>query len=212
MPFTFPAKNQMLDSSSFQKVNPTLAASFAGGLTKEADTTVMKSTNSTTLEREDKASHVFAGGELVVLSNTPTGGTDSTNKTGGLVEGRIYEVEKVSATTIKLRDKSTGGTAISWTSEASNVKLAILKEIKEEGSPAYKRVEVATAAAKDGVAEDTAEHVLNMPAGAVVDYVGYWSASTVGTLMAASSVTKESFAGQGTLTVKSSRFDLNGGV
>lgn len=78
------------------------------------------------------------------------------------------------------------------------------------GSPAYERKAVTWNSASSGTMDDsTSPIVFDVPAGSDVDNVGFWSAKTGGTFYAYDPVTKETFAGQGTYTVKDADLDLN---
>lgn len=75
------------------------------------------------------------------------------------------------------------------------------------GSPAYARKTIAFNAASGGVMGQSAtDPVFDVPAGATVAYVGYWSGST---FIGSDAVTSETFAGQGIYTLSDSQLDLN---
>ena len=77
------------------------------------------------------------------------------------------------------------------------------------GSPAYARKAIAYNTAAKGTMDDSTNGaVFDVPAGAAVDYVGYFSASTAGTLLAVNKVTQEVFGAQGTYTLTDSDLDL----
>ena len=70
------------------------------------------------------------------------------------------------------------------------------------GTPAYARKAVSFASANAGsMAQDGSDPVFDIPAGFTVKSIGYWSALTVGTLIAYANVTDEVFANQGTYTL-----------
>ena len=78
------------------------------------------------------------------------------------------------------------------------------------GNPAYARVAIAFNAPVEGSMDDSTNGaVLNCPAGAFVNYVGFFSAVSAGTMLGIDPVTEEQFGGQGTYTVTDADLDLN---
>lgn len=69
------------------------------------------------------------------------------------------------------------------------------------GSPAYARKAATWNAATGGNADSSNAPAFDVPAGADVAYVGFWSAVTGGTFYGSAAVTTESFASQGTYTL-----------
>ena len=69
------------------------------------------------------------------------------------------------------------------------------------GSPAYARVQITWGDADGATKSNTNEIVFNVPGGASVAEVGYWSAASGGIFYGSRSVTFESFSGQGTYTI-----------
>lgn len=67
------------------------------------------------------------------------------------------------------------------------------------GSPAYARQAVTWGAAAAGEKANTNAMTFNVPAGATVSHIGFWSASTGGTFLGSQAVTggSEVFAAQG---------------
>ncbi|HEV2771799.1 MAG TPA: hypothetical protein VGV57_03055 [Thermoleophilaceae bacterium] len=64
------------------------------------------------------------------------------------------------------------------------------------------------AAAAGATKDETASPTFDVPGGVTVDYVGYWSALTAGTLLGVDDVTAESFAAQGTYQLTDTDIDL----
>lgn len=78
------------------------------------------------------------------------------------------------------------------------------------GSPAYARKAVAFNAASGAVIGQTAsDPVFDVPAGATVAYVGYWSGDAAPVFLASDQVTTEVFGAQGTYTLQDSQLDLS---
>lgn len=149
-----------------------------------------------------KTSHGLADGDIVVLSAL-SGGV-------GLVVGRVYFVVGSAANTFQLA-LTPGGAAVDLGSDVSSVTVTELVEIAG-GSPAYARKAITWNAAANGAVDDVSvASAFDVPAGATVDYVGYWSASSAGTLYAVDDVTPELFAAQGTYTLTDNDLDLMSG-
>lgn len=195
MPYTAAAKDLMLD-----------ALRGAGGITHVGalDADPGKSfTGTASTDTITSAAHGYSNGDLVVVSGL-TGGT-------GLVAGRPYYVIGSTANTFQVAVK-TGGAAVDFTTDVSAGTVTRLVEISG-GSPAYTRKSIAYNASANGTMDDSTNGaVLDIPAGATVDYIGQYSASSAGTLHVLSAVTPETFAGQGTYTVTDSDLDLLQGV
>jgi hypothetical protein len=77
------------------------------------------------------------------------------------------------------------------------------------GSPAYARKACSWGAASGGALPHSGAPVFDVPAGATVAYVGFWSASSGGVFYGTSDVTDEVYAGQGTYTLTDADLDLN---
>jgi hypothetical protein len=77
------------------------------------------------------------------------------------------------------------------------------------GSPAYARKANAWNAAAAGAMDNSSTPVFDVPAGTTVTHVGFWSASSGGTLYAYADVTDEAFGAQGTYTLTDADMDLN---
>jgi len=73
----------------------------------------------------------------------------------------------------------------------------------------YARKSITFSAADAGALDSSNVPVLDIPAGAEVEYLGYWSAETGGVFLASSAITKETYANPGTLTVTDADLDLN---
>lgn len=70
---------------------------------------------------------------------------------------------------------------------------------------------IAFASAALGVLDDSTNGAaFNAPAGAKSTYVGFFSASTAGTLYAVDDLTEETFVGQGTYNLTDAKMNLNG--
>jgi len=96
-----------------------------------------------------------------------------------------------------------GGSAVDLGSDVSGVTVTPFIEIS--GGSYARQVIAFNAAAthKDGATIDDSTNgaVIPIPAGATVDAIGGFSASTSGTLLCCDEVTSESFGGDGTYTV-----------
>lgn len=145
--------------------------------------------------------HGYADGDLVVLSGL-TGGA-------GLVAGRLYRVRDSAANTFKLAMQP-GGTAVDVTSDLTAGTVSRLVELAG-GAPAYARKAIAYNAAANGAIDDSTNGaVLDVPAGASVDYIGRYTAAAAGTCLWATLVPREGpYGAQGTYTVTDDDLDLN---
>lgn len=78
------------------------------------------------------------------------------------------------------------------------------------GTPAYARKAVAfNAAAGAVIGQTTSDPVFDVPAGATVAFVGYWSGEGTPVFLASDAVTSETFGAQGTYTLQDSQLDLS---
>ena len=77
------------------------------------------------------------------------------------------------------------------------------------GSPAYARKANTWNAAAGGSLDNSNAPVFDVPAGTTVTHVGFWTASSGGTLLAKAAVTNEAFGAQGTYTLTDADLDLN---
>jgi hypothetical protein len=192
MPYTIAGKNAMLDAL-------TALATYCGLLTATAITGV---TGTATTNLLNKTSHGLSDGDLVILSLLASEGA-------GLFNDVPYFVVGVAGSDFSLAETS-GGAAIDFTTDIVGCTVTKYAEISG-GSPAYARKAVAYAAAAVGLADDSTNGaVFDVPAAAVVDAVGTYSASTAGTLYGIDPVTQETFGGQGTYTLTDQKLDLNG--
>jgi hypothetical protein len=195
MPYTHAARNLMLNA--LKGTNPTTPITHCSLLTAAAAITGVTGVAATDLLT--KSGHGLSNGNLVVLASL-SGGT-------GLVVTRPYYVVGVSGNDFQLSHTS-GGSAVDFTSDITSVSVIKLTEVSG-GSPAYARQAIAFAAASEGTIDDSTNGaVFDVPAAGQVDYVGFHSASTAGTLLGVDDVTSESFAGQGTYTVTDAKLDL----
>lgn len=74
------------------------------------------------------------------------------------------------------------------------------------GSPAYARKVVAMGSASAGSASETSQPVFDVPAGATVAYVGFWSS---GVFVGSDAVTNETYGAQGTYTLNTATVSLS---
>jgi hypothetical protein len=134
-----------------------------------------------------------------------------TAKTGGsnIVLLKPYYVINKAANLFQISEVQ-GGAAVDFGSDlTATTTIRRLTEISG-GSPAYARKAIAFNAATLGSIDDSTSPVFDIPAGAVVDGVGFYDQLAVGgTLQAFDDLTSESFAGQGTYTLSDSDIDLN---
>ncbi|HET6502114.1 MAG TPA: hypothetical protein VFG87_15265 [Amycolatopsis sp.] len=192
---TVAGKNRMLDALAGTASGS--AISHVGLLTKGANITGVTSTGSP--DTFTKTSHGLSNGDLVVASSI-SGGT-------GLVAGFPYFIVSTATNTFQLALTS-GGAAIDLSADLTSATFNKLTEISG-GSPAYARKPQAYAAAAASLIDDSTNGaVFDVPAGGVVDYHGFYTASTAGTLMAVDDVTQEVFGAQGTYTVTDTKQDL----
>lgn len=191
MPYTAAGKNSMLDHLGTE-------ITYVGLFDEAAAITSVTGTASTNLL--NKTSHGLTNGDLVVLRSI-TGGA-------GLANELPYYVVGVSGSDFQLSLVS-GGSAIDFTTDISSVSVVKLVEISG-GSPAYARKAIAWGAAAAGLMDDSTNGAaIDVPASAVVNYVGFFSAVTTGTLYAIDAVTEETFGAQGTYTLTDAKLDLN---
>lgn len=74
------------------------------------------------------------------------------------------------------------------------------------GAPAYARKGLTWGTAAAGVVSTSASATFDVPAGATVAYVGFWTAVTGGSFLGSQAVTSEVYAGQGTYTLTSATY------
>lgn len=196
MAYSTAGKNLMLNA--LKGTNPTTPITHVGLYDEAAAITSVTGVASTDLLT--KVGHGLANGDLVVL-RALTGGA-------GLVVERPYYIVGVSGNDFQLSSLS-GGSAFNFTTDISSVSVIKLVEISG-GNPAYARIAIAFAAASEGLIDDSTNGaVVNVPAAAVVNYVGFFSAVTAGTMCGISLVTEETFGAQGIYTVTDAKLDLN---
>lgn len=196
MAYSTAGKNLMLNA--LKGTNPTTPITHVGLYDEAAAITSV--TGVATTDLLTKVGHGLTNGDLVVL-RALTGGA-------GLVVERPYYIVGVSGNDFQLSSLS-GGSAFNFTTDISSVSVIKLVEISG-GSPAYARIAIAFAAAGEGLIDDSTNGaVVNVPAGAVVNYIGFFSAVTAGTMNGISLVTEETFGAQGTYTVTDAKLDLN---
>lgn len=76
------------------------------------------------------------------------------------------------------------------------------------GSPAYARQPITMVAAAAGAVSIIADATFDVPAAATVNYIGYFTALTGGTLLAYDDVTQEVYGSQGQYILDSSTFSI----
>lgn len=191
MAFSTAAKNSMLDHLGTE-------ITHVGLLT--AGTPITAVTGVAATEILTKASHGLTNTNLVVLTSL-TGGT-------GLRTNYPYYVVGVSGNDFQLSEVSAGA-AVDFTSTITDATVVKLTEISG-GNPAYARVAIAWSAAALGILDDSTNGAaINVPAAGIVDYTGFFSASTNGTCYGVDEVTQEVFAAQGVYTNTDSKLNLN---
>lgn len=207
MPFTALGKNLMLNAHS--GTNPATPTTHAALFQENAGLTGVTGVAATGIFT--KAAHGYVAGDLLVF-RAITGGT------GFKAEFPVFVIATNLATNTFSVSLTPGGTIFNsaavapWTvdiSAATSVKLVELTG----GSPAYARKAIAFAAAGNGLQDDSTNGaVFDVPAAATVNYCGFFSALTVGTLNAIKQLTTEVFSGQGTYTLTDAKLDLNNDV
>src|SRR4030042_6275031 len=195
MPYTTAGKNLMLNA--LIGTNPTVPITYAGLYDEAAAITSV--TGVATTDLLTKVGHGLVNGDLVVLRSL-TGGA-------GLVEEFPYYVVGVAGNDFQLSQLS-GGSAFYFTHDISSVSVVKLVELSG-GSPAYARKSATFSAAAGGVLASSNAPVFDCAAASVVNYAGYFSAVTAGTLLGIDPVTEETFGAQGTYTLTSSSLDLH---
>ena len=197
--YTAAGKNRMLDQLAAVLTHVALfdAAAEITGVTGENSDDVF-----------DKTSHGLSNGDLVILTEKTGGSSLTAGDASNANEAAIpYFVINVAANTFQLA-LTAGGSAVDFGSDITAVKVIKLVEITG-GSPAYARKAIAFNAAASGSMDDSTNGaVFDVPAGATVDYVGGYSASTSGTLYFIDKVTSEAFGAQGTYTLTDLDLDL----
>jgi hypothetical protein len=195
MPYTADGKHQML--KALKGTNPTTPITHAGLLDEGAAITAVTGANST--DTLTKAGHGLSNGNLVVLRS----------KSGGsaVKEEFPYFVVGVSGDDFQL-SQTPGGSAVNLGSDISSVSVIPLAEISG-GSPAYARQSIAFADPVEGLMDDSTNGAdFDVPA-CTVNYVGFYNASTSGTLLAIDKLTEEVFAAQGNYLLTDAKLDLN---
>jgi hypothetical protein len=187
MPFTTLGKNAMLNNMGIDRVGAFDADPGRPFTGENSDDTV------------DALAHGYSNGNLVVLSGL-TGGSN-------LKTGYPYFVVNAALNTFQLA-LTPGGAAVNFGSDVTAGTVTRLVELSG-GSPAYARKAIAFNAAADGALDDSTNGVvLDIPAGATVDWVGFWN-NAAGELRAVDQVAAETYTGQGTYSVTDADFDLN---
>lgn len=195
MPYTTAGKHLML--KALKGTNPTTPITHVGLYDEAAAVTSVTGVTSTDILT--KASHGFSNGDLVV-PRSKTGGT-------GIKEEYPYYIVGVSGNDFQLSELS-GGSATDLGTDISTMSLVKLVEITG-GSPAYARLAITLADPVEGLLDDTDNGLtFDVPA-CTVNYMGHFSASTAGTLLAIDQVTTEVYGAQGTYLLTDAKLDLN---
>lgn len=186
MPYLGEARNFMLEKLA-EKVK-------AVGALEATATNVVTWANSGTKILKSNVAHGLTTGQLVVL--TAIGGTQT-----ALVAERPYYVKEVSSTEIELSQTSSF-VAEEWTGTITSATFVKLAEIAET------RAAVTMAAPVKSLSEDATPVTIAATGACSYEYIGFYSALTVGTLYAVAKVTKETLAAAGSIEVKRSALDL----
>lgn len=194
MPFTTAGKNMLLDA--LRGVTPTTPATHAGLFAEGVPKSV---TGIASTDIFTSAAHGYANGDLVVLSGLTGGAT--------LVVGDAYFVINAATNTFQLSELQ-GGAAADFSTDLTSGTVTKLIELAG-GVPAYARKPVTLTAASDGLTALTASALFDVPSGATVSYMGYFSALTAGITLGIVDVVNETFAGQGTYNLNTATIDLN---
>jgi hypothetical protein len=151
------------------------------------------------------ASHGLADKDIVVFAGL-TGGA-------GLVNGRPYRVKVKSVTEVELFFVEALTEKVEWTSSASagtGTKLVEVSETRAEYGGAGKSLASEGGAAVNGVVKSTTTHTIAVTAPCSYEYVGFWSATSAGTLYAIAAVTKETIsASSASVEIKESQLELD---
>jgi len=197
MPYSAAGKNLMLDA--LKGTNPTVPITHAALF--DEDPAIAAVTGTASSDVFAKTAHGLSNGNLVVLRSLSGG--------AGLTEEIPYFVITANANDFQL-SRVASGSAINFTSDVTTVSVVRLVELTG-GSPAYARKSIAFNTPVDGAMDDSTNGaVFDVPA-CTVNYVGFYSAVSAGTLLGIDPVTAEVFAAQGTYTVTDADLDLNTG-
>lgn len=190
-------KNFALDAL-FRNTLGAAPVTYVGLYSQSADRPVT-GTNSTDLINETTTPR--ANGDIVVFT-AKVGGS-------GVTLLKPYWVVNKATNSFQLSEVS-GGSVVDLGSDlTATTNYQVLTEISG-GSPAYARKAIAYSAASGGLIDDSTNGaVFDIPSGATVASVGFFSAVTAGTLQAWDDLTPESFAAQGTYTLTDAKHDLN---
>jgi hypothetical protein len=202
--YTVAGKNTMLNALA--GTNPT--APITHGALFDAATPITGVTGTAADDTFSKTSHGLANGDLVILTELTGGAGLFAGDVGNANEAaRPYFVVGALTNSFQLSETS-GGSAVNFTTDVTALTVTELVEISG-GAPAYARKAIAFSAAAGGTMDDSTNGaVFDVPSGATVDYVGYYSAVTAGTLNAVDKVTSETFGAQGTYTLTDADLDL----
>lgn len=193
--YTELGKNLMLDA--LKGTNPTTPITHAALFDRATPHNVTGVTSTDTITDNGNG---YSNGDLIIF----------TAKTGGsnIVLGRPYFVTGVTTNTYTL-SATPGGSTVDLGSDLTATTTVVKLVELTGGSPAYARKAISFNAASGGSIDDSTAPTFDVPAGATVDDMGLYSASTAGTLLAIDDLTSEAFAGQGTYQLTDVDCDLN---
>ena len=196
--YTVLGRNAMLSGLGVDRVGAFDAQTPITGVTGTASTDLL-----------NKAAHGLTNGDLVILTEI-TGGTGLAAYTGnaGNADENAWPLYVVGVSGSDFQVSHTpGGTAIDFTTNVTALTVTELIELTG-GSPAYARKTIAYNTPSGGSMDDSTNGaVIDVPAGAAVNYLGYWNNAS-SELRAIDRVTEETFGAQGTYTVTDSDHDL----
>jgi hypothetical protein len=195
MPYSTLGKHEML--KALKGTNPTTPITHAGLYDESAALTGVTGVAATDIFT--KVGHGLSNGNLVVLRSLSGG--------SGLREEYPYFIIGVTADTFQLSEIP-GGSAFNFTTDVTSASVVKLVELSG-GSPAYARKSVTFSDPVEGSMDSSNQPVFDCAAGAVVNYVGFFSALTAGVVLGIDQVTEETFGAQGTYTLLDADLDLN---
>lgn len=195
MAYSTLGKHEML--KALKGTNPSTPITHVGLYDEDAAITSVTGVASTDVLT--KAGHGLSNGDLVVLRSLSGG--------AGLVEEYPYFVVGVAGDDFELSQVPAGST-FDFTTDITSVSVVKLVEISG-GAPAYIRKSITISDPVEGSMDSSNQPVFDCPSGAVVNYVGFFSAESAGVLCGLDQVTEETFGAQGTYTLTDADLDLN---
>lgn len=195
MPYSTLGKHEML--KALKGTNPTTPITHAGLF--DEGTPIASVTGVASTDILTKVGHGLSNGDLVVLRSLSGG--------AGLIEEYPYFVVNVNGDDFELSTIPAGST-FDFTTDITSVEVVELVEISG-GAPAYIRKALTLSDPVEGSMDSSNTPVIDCPAAAVVNYVGFFSAESAGVLCGIDPVTEETFGAQGTYTLTDADLDLN---